>query len=337
MKHPARPDTALRLLRSDRTDPFYNLALEETAAQALREDEWLLFLWQNERTVVVGRNQNAWKECDVEALEEDGGRVARRRSGGGAVYHDAGNLNFTFAAPTALHNAERNLEVIRQAVASFGLDARVSGRNDVTADGAKFSGNAFFRTRGTTVHHGTLMVAVDTAEMARYLRPDPRKLKAKGIDSVRSRVTNLSTLEPALTVASLAGALEDAFARVGGGTPEPFERTRLDVAALARSRERFASWEWRLGASRPFEHALDERFDWGVIEFCMNVTGGVVSEVDVRSDAMDADFVHALGQACLQVRHRSADLAEALEHVPCATDEQRRMKRDCAALMRSAL
>lgn len=327
----------LRLLRSDSTDPFANLALEEAAAAALADDEWLLFLWQNERTVVVGRNQNAWKECAVEALEADGGRVARRRSGGGAVYHDVGNLNFTFAAPREGYSFARNLDVICQAVRSFGLDARVSGRNDVTVGGAKFSGNAFFRTGGVQVHHGTLMVAVDTAEMARYLRPDARKLKAKGVASVRSRVVNLSELSPSLSVVSLAGALEAAFARVGGGAAEPFDRERIDAGALARSRERYASWEWRLGASRPFEHTVDERFDWGLIEFAVNVKEGMVDEVAVRSDAMDADFVEAIEQACAGVRYRADDVAGALEALSCDTPEQERMRRDCAALLRAAL
>lgn len=321
--------------RSRSLDPYENLALEHELAACVRPGEWLLFLWRNERTVVVGRNQNAWAECDVRALEADGGRLARRQSGGGAVFHDAGNLNFTFVAPLSDYDLSRNLDVVRAAVASFGLDARVSGRNDVTVEGAKFCGNAFFRSHGVQVHHGTLMVGVQVDQLARYLRPDPRKLQAKGIKSVRSRVVNLASLDARITVDSLSDALTAAFERATGASAVPFPCERLDPSALDAARDRFSSWEWRLGAVRPFTDVIEERFDWGAVEFRLNVVRGAVSAAAAYSDALDAAFVERMARSLEGARYHARELGDALSLVPCEDDAHARMIEDCRALFRA--
>ncbi|MCL2826160.1 MAG: lipoate--protein ligase, partial [Eggerthellaceae bacterium] len=214
-------------LRSTSTNPFANLALERLLMDEVLPGEQLLFLWQNHRTVVVGRNQNPWKECRIAELEKDGGFLARRLSGGGAVYHDSGNLNFTFISPKASYSVERNLRVICDAVKSFGLDAAVSGRNDVEVEGMKFSGNAFFETDKASCHHGTLMIDVDVEELSRYLQPDPRKLSSRSIDSVKARVVNLQDLNSLVTVVSLGDALVEAFAREYGAPACEMSSDRL--------------------------------------------------------------------------------------------------------------
>lgn len=322
----------LLFARSGSFDPYENLALEEAMSEALGAGERLLFLWQNERTVVVGRNQNAWAECVVDAIEADGGRIARRRSGGGAVYHDLGNLNFTFACPVGDYRLADNLEAIRQAVRSFGIDARATGRNDVTVDGAKFSGNAFFRAKGVQVHHGTLMVDVDTEVLGRYLRPDRRKLEAKGVSSVRSRVVNLADVDPRVTVEALARRLEEAFGSVFGGAVSPFDEGRLDAARVERLRRGFASWEWRLGAVRDFSESVDGRFAWGGVEFRLAVSHGVVERAEAFSDALDAPYVGRLAAALAGSRLQADALCEALGAAVPRTPEQERMLADCRGL-----
>ena len=204
----------LLVCRSRSFDPYENLALEEALLSRVGEGELILYLWQNEGTVVIGRNQNPWKECRTALLAEEGGHLARRLSGGGAVFHDLGNLNFTFLMNEADYDLPRQLTVLERACRSLGIPAQRSGRNDLLAEGRKFSGNAFYKHKGKAYHHGTLMVDVDLERVQRYLSPSKAKLAAKGVDSVRSRVVNLREFVPDLTIPQLADALIAALAEV---------------------------------------------------------------------------------------------------------------------------
>ena len=182
------------------TYPYQNLAVEEYLLLHCDKEECILYLWQNRNTVVIGRNQNAWKECLVSKLEEENGYPVRRLSGGGAVYHDLGNLNFTFLVRKENYNVDKQLNVILEAVKKLGIHAEKSGRNDILIDGHKFSGNAFYEQGDCCYHHGTLMVHVNLGELSRYLTVSKDKLQSKGVDSVRARVANLTEYAPDATV-----------------------------------------------------------------------------------------------------------------------------------------
>ena len=156
-------------------DPYENLALEQRLLETVEEDCSILFLWQNARTVVIGRNQCAWKECRIEALEQSGGHLARRQSGGGAVFHDLGNLNFTFLSHTTDADVSRQMEVILRACARFGIQGQVSGRNDLTVRDRKFSGSAFFSHQGRSFHHGTLLLEADTGDIVDFMHEEIKK------------------------------------------------------------------------------------------------------------------------------------------------------------------
>ena len=173
------------------TDPYRNLALERYLTETVPEDACVLYLWQNQNTVVIGRNQNAWKECRTGLLEQEGGVLARRLSGGGAVFHDLGNLNFTFSVTEENYDLRRQQQLILTACRLLGLRAELSGRNDLLAEGRKFSGNSFYAHNGRAFHNGTLLVDADMTKMGRYLSPSTAKIASKGVDSVRSRVVNL--------------------------------------------------------------------------------------------------------------------------------------------------
>ena len=198
------------------TDPHRNLALEEYLTDTVGEDTCILYLWQNKHTVVIGRNQNAWQECRTTELERDSGTLACRLSGGGAVYHDMGNLNFTFSLRTQDYDLRKQQSVIVEACRSLGIPAEISGRNDILTNGCKFSGNSFYSHAGCSFHNGTLLVNVDMANLGKYLTPSKTKLESKGVASVRSRVINLTELKPDLTIDGMAQAMVQAFETVYG-------------------------------------------------------------------------------------------------------------------------
>ncbi len=290
-------------------DPQENLAVEQALLEATDAGCCTLYLWQNQNTVVIGKNQNAWKECRTALLEQEGGKLARRLSGGGAVYHDLGNLNFTFLLPTEDFDLSRQFSVLQRALLRLGIPAELSGRNDLTADGQKFSGNAFYHHAGRSYHHGTLLVSADLDRMSRYLRPSAAKLKAKGVDSVRSRVTNLCALRETLTVAKLQTALIDAFTEVYGSVPT---FAAPDPEAVARLTARNRSWEWNYGAQLPFDFSCGDRFPWGEVQIELKVDGGTVTRAKVYTDAMDWTLAPALEAALIGSRFSAAALCERI-------------------------
>lgn len=302
----------LRLFRTDCTDPYRNLAVEQTLLETVPEDTCILYLWQNRRTVVIGRNQNAWKECRTTALEADGGSLARRLSGGGAVFHDLGNLNFTFLVNKPDYDLPRQLEVIVEACRSFGIPASCSGRNDVLANGRKFSGNAFYEHQGKRYHHGTLLVDVDMSAMGRYLSPSKAKMEAKGVSSVRSRVVNLRELKPELTIAEMAVRMEEAFQKVYGLTVRGLKETDLDRERIETLTRRNAGWEWLYGRELPCTLQCGERFIWGGIDLRLTVEGGVITRAAVYTDAMDWTLGPALEKALTDCRFRLEDMRQRL-------------------------
>jgi len=276
-----------RFLSTDCVDPYENLALEELLFESQGEGA-TFYLWQNERTVVIGRNQNAWRECRVELLENEDGKLARRSSGGGAVFHDLGNLNFTFLLPKENYDLVRQLGVIQKAAAKFGIDTSFTGRNDLvlTETGEKFSGNAFRFSATTALHHGTILISADFSRLGRYLAPSQMKLEAKGVKSVVSRVTNLGMQNPALTVATMKQALMEAFEEEYGAF-EPHSWDLVDKEKLEQKRQTYASWDWKFGTTPAFNVSLENRFEFGCFELLLNVKNGVVESATCYTDAMD--------------------------------------------------
>ena len=300
----------LKLYISDSLDVYYNMAVEKYLTQNAATDECVLFLWRNERTVVIGRNQNCWAECRVSTLEADGGKLARRLSGGGAVYHDAGNLNFTFIASVDNYDVTKHCRVICEAVKTFGLRAEVSGRNDILIDGAKFSGNAFYKFGQNHYHHGTILIKTDTEAMQKYLSVDPEKLKAKGVASVRSRVVNLSELSDEINVDSMTAALKNAFGQVYGlDVLEMAMPSAEEVEALCAE---FKSDEWKYNRTPAFTHKLSDRFSWGGITLELDVQEGSVTECRVYSDALDSEYISTLADKIKGCRYDAVVLGKAI-------------------------
>ena len=303
----------LTVLITQSTDPWRNLALEEYLLDSVTPGSCTLYLWQNRRTVVLGRNQNADNECALPLLLSDGGKAARRLSGGGAVYHDLGNLNFTFLLPSEDFDTDRQNQVLITALRQFGIQAEQSGRNDLTADGRKFSGQAFYRTGGRSYHHGTLMVDVDRDQMARYLNVSPLKLKAKGVSSVRSRVINLIDLNPSLTVPDLRQALVAAFEDTFGLNAHVMPEAEIDERQLAPYIKKFSSPEWIYRESHPAQYSRQARFFWGTVRLDFSVRDDVLTDPALWSDGLEADFLEQVPALLTDVPAKPDAVRQALE------------------------
>lgn len=322
---------------AEQTIPYYNLATEEYLLNNVKENECILYLWQNRHTVVIGKNQNCWKECKVDKLAEEGGFLARRLSGGGAVFHDLGNLNFTFLIHKKDYDVSRQLKVITEAAAKFGVNAVQTGRNDILADGRKFSGNAFYETGDRCYHHGTIMVNVDMDYLPRYLNVSLKKMRSKGVDSVKARVVNLTDFNPDITIESMIKAMLESFGDVYGCKPTPLEGSRINQAAIDKLTEKYASDEWRLGKSIDFTCEMDERYEWGSVTLQFVVSEGKVSQCEVYSDAMDAEFIPVIRQCLEGSEFKSDAMRERLLKLAPSDALRREMTTDISNLIRESM
>ena len=192
---------------SENTSPYYNLALERSLFDFVDEDTVILYLWQNSHTIVIGKNQNAYAECKVDEFIKDGGTLARRPSGGGAVYHDLGNLNFSIICKESIAKEHTYQRIVKEALSYFGIVSEFNGRNDLTVDDKKFSGNAFYVKYDVLCQHGTILINSDFKELSKYLTPDISKLERNHVKSVESRVVNLSEISDKITVESMKEAM----------------------------------------------------------------------------------------------------------------------------------
>lgn len=192
---------------SENTSPYYNLALERSLFDFVDEDTVILYLWQNSHTIVIGKNQNAYAECKVDEFIKDGGTLARRPSGGGAVYHDLGNLNFSIICNESIAKEHTYQRIVKEALSYFGIVSEFNGRNDLTVDGKKFSGNAFYVKDDVLCQHGTILINSDFKELSKYLTPDISKLERNHVKSVEYRVVNLSEISDKITVESMKEAM----------------------------------------------------------------------------------------------------------------------------------
>lgn len=312
----------LKYLITKETDPYKNLALEEYLFSQVGENECILYLWQNEKTVVIGRNQNPWKECRIKELEEDGGKLVRRLSGGGAVFHDLGNLNFTFLVSKEHYDVEKQLEVIVNAVNRLGIPAMKSGRNDITVEGRKFSGNAFYSDGIHSYHHGTILIRVDMSRLSTYLNVSRDKLVSKGVESVRSRVANLTEYVPELTIDRMAEELIKAFGEVYGRVPEELEIGSIPAEKLNGSEARFSSWEWNFGSKLKFSDSLARRFSWGDIELQLIVDTGIIRECAVYSDSLETGIFDRIAGKLTGCLLKGAAMTAKLRELPVDTETE---------------
>ena len=305
-----------RYIQVDTTDLAFNLSLEEYVFESLSKDYNYFILWQNASTVVVGRHQNTFNEVDEAFIRENNITVVRRLSGGGAVYHDLGNLNFTFIQDAAGKEPDLGLfcRPVAQAIRTLGAEAEVNGRNDITVNGMKFSGNAQYVKYGRVMHHGTLLFDSQLEVAAKALRPDPEKIKAKGVASVRSRITNLKPLLPEGTTLEI---FRDALLKAlfEKEQMEVYSLTHADLTAIAALKEeRYGTWAWNWGASPACDMTFSGRIEGcGQLSLQFRVKKGFITDAILYGDFFSAGDPQALAKSFIGYPATAEGIREAAE------------------------
>lgn len=297
-------------------DPMINLAIEEYVLRNLDVNESYLLFYINEPSIIIGKNQNTAEEINTEYVEENGIKVVRRLSGGGAVYHDLGNLNFSFITKDdgeSFHNFQKFTEPVVKALKKLGINAELSGRNDILAEGKKISGNAMFSTRGRMFSHGTLMFNVNVDDVVASLKVKKDKIESKGIKSVRSRVTNIADfLENPITIEEFKSLILKYIFEGSEEVPE-YVLTEEDWNKIHEiSKERYQSWDWNYGKSPKFNLQNSHRFPVGSIDIRLEVNKGRIESCKIYGDFFGVGEVAEIEELLNGVRYEKEAIADAL-------------------------
>lgn len=317
-------------------DPFHNLALEELLMRQLGENEVAMYLWQNDNTVVIGRHQNVFAQCNMHAVAEHKARIARRRSGGGAVYHDMGNLNYSFITPDAPEYVERDRCVVLDALRESGISAALNGRNDIEAEGRKISGTAWYSDNGMICHHGTLLIDSDISTMSSVLTVDRRKWADKGIDSMRSRVVTLGEINSGINIADMRRVLCGSFREEYPGAvlvtaEEMIGRQPKLYGNLA---SKYSSHEWIYGSEIQADFSTGGRFPWGTVDIKCRISGDIIADIRIYSDSLETEAIQKITDLLGEARFCSDEIAECVSNISC-TPGQEAVINDIAGLLMS--
>ena len=309
----------LTILNLTTTDPAFNLAAEQYVFDCLPKDRSYFMFWQNENAVIIGKYQNTLAEINGPYVEAHKIKVVRRLSGGGAVYHDLGNLNYTYITDTGeleTLNMRVFCEPIVRALAEFGVTAEINGRNDMTIDGKKFSGNAQYLRHGRVMHHGTLLYNSDLSAVSKALQVDPEKIRAKGIESVRSRVTNIRRyMKEDVPLFVFREMLLEFIRRETES--EDYEFSEEDVHEIERiRRERYDTWEWNYGKSPECTILKSGRVEGcGTIEVFITTDRGLITGIAFYGDFFSTKDPEELAQYFIGKKPDIEGFTQALEGI----------------------
>ena len=308
----------MRYIESSSTDPAWNLALEEYVFECMDKRQSYVMLWQNANSVIIGKNQNTAQEINADYVRSHHVKVVRRLSGGGAVYHDLGNLNYTFI--TDAENMKIDFGAfcrpVLKALLEMGVEAEISGRNDLTVGGRKFSGNAQYVKNGRVVHHGTLLFESNLDVVQRVLNVNAEKIASKGVSSVHSRIVNLKEYLPdGMTMGDFRSRIRDHL--LCGENTEAIQLDEKDLIEIERIKSScYDSWQWNYGASPVYTAYYNRRIEGcGQFDIYLTVERGTIKSACIRGDFFGSRDIAGLEQLICGCELRRQSLAAVLENI----------------------
>lgn len=295
--------------------PSFNLAVEEYLLKQTANEVFML--WRNDRSVIVGRNQNTHAEINEDFIKRNNIAVIRRQTGGGAVFHDLGNLNYTFITRSKdrFNDYAYFAKVVLKTLADMGIKAELSGRNDMLIDGRKFSGNAQCAFGNAVMHHGTLMFGADVSSLTDALRVNPLKIKSKGIASVRSRVTNISDhLAQPMTIEQFADRLKHTVLSTFADAKE-YELTAQDIAVIKKlEKEKYSTYEWNFGFKQEYTVTKEARFAGGTVSVCLQIKDNKIETAKIYGDYFGIKDIAEIENALCGTDYAPAAVKARLEN-----------------------
>ena len=304
------------LINNTNTNAYFNLAMEEYFLKNTNEDIFLL--WQNENSIIVGKNQNTLSEINYDYVKENNIKVVRRLSGGGAVFHDLGNINFTFIScnDNSFSDFKKFTMPIVEALKELNVHAEFSGRNDLLIDGQKFSGNAQYNYKNKVMHHGTLLFSSEINDLSNALKVKPSKFQGKSVKSVKSRVTNISShLDKEMTVLEFKDYLMD-FINKRDDNSHFYELNDKDVESINKLvEEKYSTWEWNFGYSPKYSLNNELKYPGGNVEFSLDVHDGLIKDIKFFGDFFGKEDISFIEDKLRNVKHNEYSIKSALEDV----------------------
>ena len=305
-------------IHNTHTDPAFNIAAEEYFLKDRTEDFFLL--WRSQRSIIVGKHQNTYAEINLDFVRRHNIAVLRRLTGGGTVFHDPGNINYTFirnVPPGTGIDFERYTRPILDILQGLGVEARLTGRSDLTIGGFKFSGNAQYIYRNKVLHHGTMLFSAKILDLSEALKVVPSRYEDKAIQSKRSQVTNIQEhLSEPIGILEFIDRVMD---HVVSSDPaaDAYEFSRHDTVNINRYREeKYSTWEWNFGSSPPYSFSRTGQVDGKKVEIRLSVKGGRILTINLKGELISQDTASFLAQALMDKLHKPEVVLEVLQRLP---------------------
>ena len=308
----------LYLAYADGSDPARNLALESAFLDNVLPDEMILYLWQNNNTVLIGRNQNVFTDIDLSSIERDEVSIMRRASGGGAIYHDSGNIVYSFITRDVDFSIERQVRIINEAVQSLGIPSEIRETHSIFVNGKKISGSAYYHRNGASIHQSSILVNCDLDKVADYLFRDKDELTRRGLASIQSRIGNLRETNPSVTVEDVARAIISSCEKTFNVKCELYTLPNQDL--IEQKEFMFSSRIWTYKRQIEYNHFCENRFSWGTVRIEFQVENGRIENAAVWSDSAEPDIIDAIQLSLIDLPFNSGAIISELKYLEKSTE-----------------